>query len=521
MPIITAGFAFSNREKRPFTFCRVRNSRERGPFPTNQALSLHGSPALANLLAVISGILLFFVSTLLSAGDWPQFRGPNAAGVSQDTNLPITFNPSENVIWKTGVPLGNSSPVVAGNRVYLTGFEGERLITIALHRDTGQLLWKKEAPRPRKQVIERPANGPASASPVSDGKNVFVFFQDFGILAYGPDGNELWRKPLGPFSNPFGHGASPILAGNTLLMNIDQDIGSFLMAVEKSSGRVLWQKERPHAQRGYSTPVLYKDAGGMQQVIVAGSYRLSGYNIRSGEEVWWIRRLPWQIKPTPVVSDNKIYFVTYSGESDPGDQENVPSFKDALAKLDLNKDGKISKEEVTDPRAKNRFEEYLDLDHSGFLEERDWEQYRERRLGENALRVYGLNGKGDLTDSNLIWKNSRSLPNVPSPLVYRDVLYTLKEGGILTSFDQRTGEILRQARIQGALGDYYASPIAGDGKIYVVSEEGKAAVIQAGGQWKVLQINDLKDGCKATPAIADRRLYIRTYGTLYCFAKRD
>ncbi len=455
------------------------------------------------------------------SNDWPQFRGPNASGVSEETNLPVSFGPVENVIWKISVPMGNSSPVVAGDKVYLTGFEKERLLTIAIHRSTGGILWQQEAPRPRKQVIERPANGPASASPVSDGRNVYVFFQDFGLLAYGPEGNELWRMPLGPFNNPFGHGASPVLAGNALLMNIDQDTGSFLLAVEKNSGRVLWRKERPLAQRGYATPVLYRDPEGMLEVIVAGSYRLSGYDVESGKELWWIRRLPWQIKPTPVISGNEIYFVTYSGESDPGDQENVPSFQDALAKLDLNKDGKLSREEITDPRAKSRFDEYLDLDHTGFIEERDWRQYQERRLGENALRAYRLGGKGDLTETHLLWKNSRSLPNVPSPLFYRGVLYTLKEGGILNSFDTTTGEIIKQARLQGAPGDYYASPIAADGKIYAVSEEGKAVVIQAGAQWQVMKVNDLGDGCRGTPAIADGRLYIRTYGTLYCFAKKD
>ncbi len=468
-----------------------------------------------------SGLLLFFVLAFLIQSDWPQFRGPNASGVSEATNLPVSFGPGENVVWKTPVPMGNSSPVVAGDKVYLTGFEKERLLTVAVDRLTGRVLWQREAPRPRKQVIERPSNGPASASPVSDGENAYVFFQDFGLLAYGPDGKELWRMPLGPFNNPFGHGASPILAGNTLLMNIDQDTGSYLLAVEKNSGRILWRSERPLAQRGYATPVLYRDPGGTLQVLVAGSYRLSGYDVRSGKEIWWIRRLPWQIKPTPVVSGNEVYFVTYSGESDPGAQENVPSFGEALAKLDLNKDGKLSKDEIADPDVKSRFDEYLDLDDTGYIEERDWKQYQERRLGENGLRAYRLGGKGDLTETHLLWKNPRSLPNVPSPLVYRGVLYTLKEGGILTSFDLRSGEIVKQARLQDALGDYYASPVAADGKLYVVSEEGKATVIQAGSQWLALKVNDLGVGCKGTPAIADGKLYIRTYETLYCFAKKE
>jgi len=174
-----------------------------------------------------------------------------------------------------------------------------------------------------------------------------------------------------------------------------------------------------------------------------------------------------------------------------------------------------------DPRAKNRFDEYLDLDDTGYLEERDWEQFQERRLGESSLRAYRLGGEGDLTERNYLWKNPRSLPNVPSPLFYRGVLYTLKEGGILTSFDTKTGEIIKQARLQGAPGGYFSSPVASDGKIYAVSEAGKAAVIQAGAQWELLGVNDLNDECKATPAIADGKLYVRTYGALYCFAKKD
>jgi outer membrane protein assembly factor BamB len=381
------------------------------------------------------------------------------------------------------------------------------------------VLWRREAPRPRKQVIERPANSPSSATPVSDGRNVYAFFQDFGLLSYGPDGNELWRIPLGPFNNPFGHGASPVLAGNTLLMVCDQDEGSFLLAVDKSSGKTLWRTERSHAQRGYSTPVLYRNPDGGQQVIVAGSYRLSGYDLRTGKEIWYVRRLPWQVKPTPVIAGDVVYFVAWSGESEPGQQEEIPSFRETLAKLDGNKDGKLSKDEIPDPRVKGRFEEYLDLDDTGFLEERDWVQFQERRLGENALRAYRLGGRGDVTESHFLWKQGKSLPNVPSPLLYRGVLYTLKEGGIFSSYDPAKGEVLKQARLTGALGDYFASPVAADGRVYTVSEPGKLAVIRAGAQWEVLQVNDLGDGCKATPAIADGRMYLRTYSTLYCFGR--
>ena len=454
-----------------------------------------------------------------AASDWPQFRGPNASGVSSDTNLPVVFGPRKNVVWKTPLPPGNSSPAVAGDRIYLTAVEREKLFTIALDRSSGKVLWRREAPRPRKQVIERPANGPVSATPATDGRNVYAFFQDFGLLAYGPDGNELWRMPLGPFNNPFGHGASPILAGEVLLMVCDQDTNSFLIAMDKHTGRVIWRTERPHAQRGYATPILYQPREGGIQVLVSGTHRLSGYDARTGKELWWIRRLPWQIKPTPVLDGDTVYFVTFSAETEPGEQEILPAFAEAVVKLDRNHDGRISKDELDDPRAKARFDEYLDLDHTGYLEERDWEHLRERRLGESGLRAYRLGGQGDLTESGLLWKNVRSLPNVPSPLVYRGVLYTLKEGGILTSFDTRSGAIVKQGRLHSAPGDYYASPVAADGKIYAVSEEGKVAVIRAGGQWELIGVNDMEDGSRSTPAIAGGRMYVRTFSTLYCFAE--
>src|SRR5215831_19443358 len=139
--------------------------------------------------------------------------------------------------------------------------------------------------------------------------------------------------PLGPFNNPFGHGASPILAGEMLLMVCDQDTNSFLLAIDKLTGRVIWRTERPHAQRGYATRILYQPHG--IQVLVAGTHRLSGYDARTGKELWWIRRLPWQIKPTPVLDGDTVYFVTFSAETEPGEQEILPPFVEALAKLDV------------------------------------------------------------------------------------------------------------------------------------------------------------------------------------------
>src|SRR6476646_10285647 len=136
-------------------------------------------------------------AALMTATDWPRFRGPNGSGVAETDGLPAEFGPRQNLIWKTALPPGHSSPILSGDRIFLTAFEGDVLLTIALDRATGQVAWRRECPRPRKELLDK-RNSPASPSPVTDGRNVYVFFQDFGLLSYGFDGNERWRLPLGP-----------------------------------------------------------------------------------------------------------------------------------------------------------------------------------------------------------------------------------------------------------------------------------------------------------------------------------
>jgi outer membrane protein assembly factor BamB len=455
----------------------------------------------------------------LCAEDWLQFRGPNSAGVSNNRNLPVEFGPNKNLVWKTDLPPGYSSPVLVGDRIFLTAVDNEKLFTICLDRASGRINWRREIPRPRKAELHK-ANGPASPSPTSDGKNVFVFFYDFGLASFGPDGNELWRTPIGPFNNPFGLGSSPVLVGDTLLISCDQESGSFFLAVDKNTGKTRWRVERPEFTRGFSTPVIYYPPQGPPQALLAGSYRLVAYSVDTGKEVWWVSGLTWQLKPTPVLGKGVVFVQNWAGGSDTGQQEDIAPFEDVLARLDTNHDGKLSKDEIKDPKILNMWRE-VDLDDDGALDQRDWKFYRSRRAAHNGLVAFRLGGQGDMTEKNLLWRYEKSLPNVPSPLFYKDVLYMLKEGGIFTSLNPETGKVLKQARLAGALGDYFSSPLGADDKIYTLSEEGKVSVIKPGAEWEIMAVNDLGDSCKATPAIADGRLYIRTRGALYCFAKRD
>jgi outer membrane protein assembly factor BamB len=463
-------------------------------------------------------VVLLGVSPLFSE-DWLQFRGPNSAGVSDNRNLPVEFGPSKNLVWKTAMPPGFSSPVLVGDHIYLTAVDNEKLFTLCLDRATGKINWRREIPRTRTGELHK-ANGPASPSPTSDGKNVFIFFYDFGLVSYGPDGNELWRTPLGPFNNPFGLGASPVLVDNTLLISCDQESGSFFLAVDKNTGKMRWRVERPEFTRGFSTPVIYRPPDGPPQALLAGSYQLTSYSVDTGKAIWWVGGLTWQLKPTPVLGKGVVYVQNWAGGSDTGQQEDLPPFEEVLSRLDKNHDSKLSKEEINDPKILKSWRE-VDLDDDGVLDQRDWKFYRSRRAAHNGLIAFRLGGQGDMTEKSLLWRYEKSLPNVPSPLFYKDVLYMLKEGGIFTSLDPATGKVLKQARLLGALGDYFSSPVAADDKIYAISEEGKAVVIKPGAEWEILAVNDLADSCKATPAIADSRMYIRTHGALYCFAKRD
>ena len=275
----------------------------------------------------------------------PSSGAPNARGVSDATNLPVQFGPSKNVIWKTALPAGHSSPVLSADRIFVTAFDASKLYVISMERASGKILWRREVPRPRKQELHK-SNSPASPSVATDGKNTFAFFTDFGLISHGPDGEERWRLPLGPFNNPFGMGASPVLANGKVIQVCDSETGSFLIAVDQKTGKVAWRVERPDMTRGFSTPVLYQPKDGGLQVLVPGTNRFIAYEVETGKEIWSIRGLTWQMKPTPIVDGEVAYILGWAGGADQGSQENIPALADILKDHDVNKDGKLAVSEA-------------------------------------------------------------------------------------------------------------------------------------------------------------------------------
>jgi outer membrane protein assembly factor BamB len=463
-------------------------------------------------------ILLLSTAAPLAASDWPQFRGANASGVSAATGLPVEFGPSKNVVWKTALPPGHSSPVLSADRIFVTAYDEDHLYVITMDRATGKVLWRRELKRERKQELHK-SNSPASPSVATDGHNTFAFFTDFGLVSYGSDGEERWRLPLGPFNNPFGMGASPVLAGGKVIQVCDSETGSFIIAVDQKTGRQIWRKERPEMTRGFATPVLYHPSPSQTQALIAGTNRLIAYDVETGKEVWWVRGLTWQLKPTPVVDGDVAYVLGWAGGADQGNQEKVPPYDEILKQYDADHDGKLATKELTaSPYGKDIKES--DFNRDGVLDKYEWEKFQEKRSVVNSVMAVKLGGSGDMTEKSILWHYYKSLPNVPSPLVYQGVLYLMKEGGILTALDPKTGEVLKQGRLRGALDFYYASPVGADGKIYTASEGGHISVVKAGKDWEVLAVNDMDDDMHATIAPVDGKLYVRTKGTLYCFARQ-
>ena len=472
--------------------------------------------------------LLFVLPLTVAASDeWSQFRGPNGSGVSETKGLPTEFGPNKNVVWKTELPPGHSSPVLTRDRIFVTAHKDNKLLVIALDRQTGEILWQREAPRLREGRLQN-VNGPASPSPVTDGSNVYVFFQDFGLISYDTAGKERWKLPLGPFNMFYGFGASPILVDDKVILPVDQDNpASYLIAVDKNSGKVRWKVERPVVISGYSTPIIYQPAKGAKQIIVPESFQLSAYSVENGKRVWWVRGLACEMKSI-ASHDSEYLYINGWGfpQNQPGQEVKTTTFEEGLTAYDKDKDHLITKAEIAgaggaapmDRMLKAAFEAF-DMDRDEKLNTKDWDVFRAMMASENGLLAIKMGGQGDQTANAIRWRYTKPVPQVPSTLLYQGVLYMINDSGILLTFDPATGNVIKQGRLHGAIDKYFSSPVAADDKVFLIGQGGQVSVLKAAGDWQVLAVNELDDECFATPAIADGRIYIRTRSALYSFGK--
>ena len=470
-----------------------------------------------------SAVLLLFPLAMrgqaVGEENWPQFRGPNACGIAAGGNPPAEFGPDKSVAWKTAVPEGISSPVVWGDRVFITGMENGKPRMLCLSRSSGQIQWSREVPALKVESVHRVSH-PAAATPVTDGQRVVGWFPSFGLIAWDLEGKELWRREI---EMPFvvnGSGTSPVIAGDKVILCCDQQAGkSFLMAVNAASGTPVWQTLRPLAVSSYTTPVIWK-RGALEDVVVSGSLKVTGYSLTDGTERWAVGGTEAvSVCPTPVMGNDMLYVMSRSfGEAaPPGGLEGL------LLIADKDKSGGLSREE-TPFFQKDGVYDFIDTDRNGAITADELKSTTAHMKGAEfglfALKDPGA-ATGSLTPDQKAWSHKQGTAKVASPLLYQDRIWVVADGGLLTCTDAKTGKVIfeRQRLGSQAGGDYYSSPVAAAGRIYLCSTRGCVTVVEPADTLKVLSQTTLPEGIRATPALSGDLLLIRSGNTLWAFGK--
>lgn len=433
-------------------------------------------------------VLIFMCGSLAWGENWPGWRGPGGLGISSEKGIPVQWDLSKNLRWKADLPgVGHASPIVWGNRVFVTTavssdptqetfrkglyFGGERKKPdeaeyawelLCFDRDSGKLLWKQTAIRKKPDSARHMKNSYASHTPVTDGKYVYAFFGDAGLFCYDFEGKRVWSRDFGVFKMRYdwGTASSPILYRDRLFLNCDQEgPGSFLIALEKKSGKTLWKVERDEAA-SWSTPYISLQ-GKRPELVVNATRAIRAYDPDDGKLLWECRRLSSSIAiPSPVAAHGLIYV------------------------------------------------------SSGYVGDRlrPLVAFRPGGSGDLSLK------EGETESAYIAWRQPQSGPYNPSPVVYGDYVYVIYDGGFIACYEAKTGkEVYAKRRIDvGAL--FTSSPVAVDGRLYCLSEDGDMYVLKAGPEYELLAKNSLGEVCMASPAISDGKMFIRAFKHLLCIS---
>lgn len=459
--------------------------------------------------------------------EWSRFRGPDGAGVAaDDAPLPEVLDLERNLLWKRELPPGLSSPCVSGDRVFVTGATEEELVTLCIDRASGEIAWRRSLPAaPIEHVHE--INGPASPTPTADAERVIVSFPALGLVGYDREGKELWRRPLPAPNNTFGPAASPILARGRLVLLHDAEEGSFLESIDPASGATQWRTERLGFKSGWSTPGLWK-RGDTDELLVYGIGWLTAYDLAGGEERWSVPGLADEPIVTPVTGDGLVFVSSYNMRTSP-EVQGLPQWSELVERYDHDGDGTLDREEADENASilsrydadgegdhpLRMFFNWLDVDRDGELTELEWAKvvrWVEGFAQANALVAIRPGER----ETEIAWQHARGVPEAPSPLCYRGRVYLVKNGGLVTCLAAQDGRILYEERLDSR-GPCYASPVAGDGKVYAASARGRVVVFAAGDELRVLSRNDLGERIMATPALAGGRVYVRGERALFAF----
>ncbi|MGH9935290.1 MAG: PQQ-binding-like beta-propeller repeat protein, partial [Blastocatellia bacterium] len=306
-----------------------------------------------------------------------------------------------------------------------------------------------------------------------------------------------------------------VFTDGKIALLIDTPEAAYLAAFDAGSGKQVWRTERPVGVLGsYATPTVYARAGEPAQIVVAGATELTGYQVRTGERLWWARGVTISPNAPPFVAEDSVYTVETAGIA-------WPPFGNPLNLFDRDKNGRIEIAEATSDPAWAGSLKSIDKNlgnGDGVVTEEEYAKASTDESSGGGLVRTRIGGRGDVS-GNVAWRYTKGMPSLTGALLYQNALYVIRSG-ILSVFDPETGRLLRQERIKNAPGDYYASPVAADDKIYLANLEGRVTVLKAGADAQVVSTGDLGEQIVATPAIAGGRVYFRTEGTLFCFGTR-
>jgi len=289
-----------------------------------------------------------------------------------------------------------------------------------------------------------------------------------------------------------------------------------VLAVELASGKVLWRKPRPHSPSAYSTPVLWKHASGTD-LVVTGVGRMNGYDPATGEERWVVNIGPATSCTTPVATPELLFFAGWSPGSAGDPSSAFPPFETLLNGMDKDKDGQLSRAEMAGSPMANFFDNN-DFDGDGQIEREEWDQLiKFTAAGKNIAMAVKPGGKGNITETHVVWTQNKNLPYVPSPVMVSGKLLIVKDGGIATAFEPASGKIVLKSERIGASGNYYSSPIAIGDVVYLASLDGVVSTVRVGEKFELLHRGTFGERIWGTPAVADGKLYLRTASALYAF----
>ena len=413
-------------------------------------------------------VFTFFTTSSQEPENWARFRGANGQGISNATNLPVSWSAEENIAWKTNIPgEGWSSPIVWNDHIFLTTAteDGKNCHVIAADRKTGKILWDKIVFTQKPQQHRHDMNSYATPTPVTDGKTVFAVFSGGSFVAMDFDGNILWVNSDLDFYSQHGLSASPILYDDLLILPVDQSsreepkgVGwhepwdkGYLLALDKKTGKERWRGARGMSRLAHSTPAVMR-VNGKDQIISPAGDVIQGFDPTDGKLIWTIASKGEPCVPSPVIGDGLIY-------SNPS--------------------------------------------------------------GTDPILAVRPDGKGDCTATHVVWEQRRGAPMMGSYLYVKPCLYTCADGGNFSCLDATTGEVLWQLRLRtGALNP---SPIYADGKIYALSEQGTTIVLKPSDDPKktaeIISKNELNEHSRASIAVAGKQLVIRTANQLWCIGK--